>query len=502
MWVFNELALLIREVSDVTADSVTLMGRLYGLLAKLIMVEMVLLVLLLGLLLLTWTLLKWAVRCVRRGESGYVHVAFFHPYCHAGGGGERVLWCAIRALQRRYPRVKCYIYSGETTATPEEILARAQQRFNVVLQQEVEFIPIRTRTLLEARHYPFLTLLMQSLGSVVVAAEALSKFNPDVMIDTTGYAFIYPIFHYVASCRVACYVHYPTISTDMLSVVNEQTEAHNNRGVIARSRGLSLLKLGYYHVFAFLYSLVGSCASVVLVNSSWTRDHITKIWGRPGLTHIVYPPCDTERFKNMPLVPDDEKEVKTIVSIGQFRPEKDHPLQLRSFAKLLGLLDSTQKEKVRLVLLGGCRNEEDQRRVEDLRRLASEIGVDGQVDWKLNVPFADLLETVQKGLIGLHAMWNEHFGICVVECMAGGLVMVAHDSGGPKMDIVVDNDGQRTGYLASDEESYAQAMKEVLEATDFERSVIREAARASVDRFSEAKFEDVFLQACDFLVTR
>ena len=29
-------------------------------------------------------------------------VGFFHPYCNAGGGGERVLWVAIRALQKRY----------------------------------------------------------------------------------------------------------------------------------------------------------------------------------------------------------------------------------------------------------------------------------------------------------------------------------------------------------------------------------------------------------------
>jgi len=27
-------------------------------------------------------------------------VGFFHPYCNAGGGGERVLWCAIRSIQK------------------------------------------------------------------------------------------------------------------------------------------------------------------------------------------------------------------------------------------------------------------------------------------------------------------------------------------------------------------------------------------------------------------
>ena len=28
-------------------------------------------------------------------------LAFFHPYCNAGGGGERVLWVAVRSVQKR-----------------------------------------------------------------------------------------------------------------------------------------------------------------------------------------------------------------------------------------------------------------------------------------------------------------------------------------------------------------------------------------------------------------
>ncbi|KHJ97822.1 hypothetical protein OESDEN_02201 [Oesophagostomum dentatum] len=33
-------------------------------------------------------------------------------------------------------------------------------------------------------------------------------------------------------------------------------------------------------------------------------------------------------------------------------------------------------------------------------------------------------------------MWNEHFGISVVEGMAAGTIMLAHDSGGPELDIL------------------------------------------------------------------
>ena len=42
-------------------------------------------------------------------------------------------------------------------------------------------------------------------------------------------------------------------------------------------------------------------------------------------------------------------------------------------------------------------------------------------------------------------MWNEHFGIGVVEYQAAGLICVVNDSGGPKADIVVDYDGGATG---------------------------------------------------------
>lgn len=33
--------------------------------------------------------------------DGKIVVGLFHPYCNAGGGGERVLWCAIKSLQKR-----------------------------------------------------------------------------------------------------------------------------------------------------------------------------------------------------------------------------------------------------------------------------------------------------------------------------------------------------------------------------------------------------------------
>jgi alpha-1,2-mannosyltransferase len=52
---------------------------------------------------------------------------------------------------------------------------------------------------------------------------------------------------------------------------------------------------------------------------------------------------------------------------------------------------------------------------------------------------------LREAAVGIHTMWNEHFGISVVEMMAAGLVVVAHNSGGPSMDIVTPFEGRITG---------------------------------------------------------
>ena len=47
---------------------------------------------------------------------------------NAGGGGERVLWTAIALLQRTEPDVVSVVYSGDTDASKEQIIAKVQVR--------------------------------------------------------------------------------------------------------------------------------------------------------------------------------------------------------------------------------------------------------------------------------------------------------------------------------------------------------------------------------------
>jgi alpha-1,2-mannosyltransferase len=60
------------------------------------------------------------------------------------------------------------------------------------------------------------------------------------------------------------------------------------------------------------------------------------------------------------------------------RPEKDHMLQLQSFAKLLNDNPDLRegKKETKLVLIGSARNEGDEKRIQSLRLAAKELNIE------------------------------------------------------------------------------------------------------------------------------
>ncbi|XP_063537760.1 GDP-Man:Man(3)GlcNAc(2)-PP-Dol alpha-1,2-mannosyltransferase [Cydia strobilella] len=448
---------------------------------------------------------SWYMRIYERKKQRRLrdgpNLAFFHPYCNAGGGGERVLWVAIKAILTRYPDTNIYIYTVDT-AEPQTIANKVQNTFNVKVDaSKLNFIRLVSKRAIEASSYPYFTLLMQSLGSMVMGLEAFMKFNPDIFIDTTGYAFTYPIFRYLAQCPVGTYTHYPIITKSMMRRVQQRIVSYNNRGIIARNPVFTWCKLLYYKAFGWLYGIVGRCADVVMVNGTWTEDHINDLWDSPFKTHRVYPPCEVTELKQLRSLVKDTDPIR-ILSVAQFRPEKDHPLMLQAIYELRNLLVKNEVlwHKVKLVFAGACRNAEDEERVQNLKDLAKHLSLESSVQFVVNAPYAQLLQLYQTCSIGLHAMWNEHFGISVVELMAAGLITIAHRSGGPLADIVETTDTSRTGFLCSEADEYARAILEVIALAPEERQRIIDAARASVDRFSTLEFEKTFLRVAEPLM--
>jgi alpha-1,2-mannosyltransferase len=151
---------------------------------------------------------------------------------------------------------------------------------------------------------------------------------------------------------------------------------------------------------------------------------------------------------------------------------------------------------MRLLLVGGVRNDGDSARVKELKELADSLQVLEYVDFVVNAPYPRILELLGEASIGINTMVDEHFGINVVEFMAAGVIPIVHASGGPLHDIVVPVDGQQSGFHAKDPESFAQAVHEVIAMSEEERVAIRARARRwATLTFSEEAFERGWTQS-------
>ncbi|ORY83910.1 hypothetical protein BCR37DRAFT_402462 [Protomyces lactucae-debilis] len=402
-----------------------------------------------------------------------VVVGFFHPYCNAGGGGERVLWAAIRSTHAHFPETFCVVFTGDVESNQDAIISRARDAFGIEVDaSRLHIVHLDKRYLVSPETWPRFTLIGQSLGSLPLVYEALTELAPDVFIDTMGYAFTYPLVSHLLGIPVATYTHYPTISSDMLNQAN--------------TSGLRLL---YWKAFARLYATVGSYADFVMANSTWTRNHLASLWHCDERLSIVYPPCNTATLTALPV---STARQKAIVCLAQFRREKNHEMILRAFSKFLQLT-SDHGDK-RLVFIGTVRNTADRTWIAHLKKLARDLRIDAQVEFKEDVPWPEVVETLGQAYIGCNAMWNEHFGIGVVEYMAAGLICVVHDSAGPKLDIVTPFDGGPTGFHATDEDSFADAFSKAFSLPEEACMQMRRRAQQAAGRFSEDVFDGAWQQ--------
>ena len=125
----------------------------------------------------------------------------------------------------------------------------------------------------------------------------------------------------------------------MLNKVRDRRPSYNNDAAISSSATVSNLKLAYYHCIAFAFRLAGQCVDLCFVNSSWTEAHMKHMW-RPFFrgtlgTVKLYPPCNTACLQlqsgySLNGGVATTKRERIILSVAQFRPEKDHLLQLKS----------------------------------------------------------------------------------------------------------------------------------------------------------------------------
>lgn len=120
----------------------------------------------------------------------------------------------------------------------------------------------------------------------------------------------------------------------------------------------------------------------------------------------------------------------------------------------------------RLVVCGSCRDQSDERLLDSLKKKAEEMEISRSVSFMQNLKFEELLQVFSEASIGIHTMKAEHFGIAVVELISAGMIVVAHNSAGPKYDIIREK-SDNFGFLCQDLEDYVNSIEFVLKMKEY-----------------------------------
>ncbi|OGM64482.1 hypothetical protein A3A52_04910 [Candidatus Woesebacteria bacterium RIFCSPLOWO2_01_FULL_39_14] len=192
----------------------------------------------------------------------------------------------------------------------------------------------------------------------------------------------------------------------------------------------------------------------IICNSYFTKSFIDKEYGVESI--VIYPPIDAESFK-------PKRKENIILYVGRFsqlEQTKNQHILISSFKKLYDSGDEGWK----LILAGGV-----------------EVGVDNYIEKLIRSIKEYPIEIVKspsfdelKYLYGISRIfWSavgygidenkepkkvEHFGISVVEAMAGGLVPVIYSAGG-YLEIIADG---YNGFLWKTKREFLKKTKELI----------------------------------------
>ena len=461
-------------------------------------------------------------------------ISFVHPFCADCGGGEKVLWRMVTSLISHYEsiplnniqsnqkKLKINIISGKKDNV-EDLKKKLKDRFNIDLNNnnfnqnndynmqsqinnkliiDVELIPMRSGYMLRPRN--FLTMLLQILGQIYFGFEIVTKVYSDVYCDTTGLPFCYFILQYFGKAKVTSYTHYPFISYDMIYQVQHRMPGVHSRGNFNKFSIFTKFKIYYYKLILKLYELMGNkFLSFAYVNSTWTFNHMKLLWSelyKNGKLLILYPPCSISIYKE---AAKNNQRQNIIVSFAQFRPEKRQKLQIEILAKLRERLKNYPGfQDLELHIIGGVRNLEDQKILEDLIMYSQQLGVQDYVKFLPNGSIEQIMDEFCKAKIGIHTMIDEHFGITLIEMMAAGLILVTQNSAGAKYDILTGSEeGEKPGFLVETDNDYVVQIEELLIRYDEIKSQLINASTKRAEKFSDEAFKAQFIsQLNNFLL--
>ncbi len=227
------------------------------------------------------------------------------------------------------------------------------------------------------------------------------------------------------------------------------------------------------------FSEVSATRNVTLVNSAWTARAFNETYGVP--CQVVYPPVPGD-FAKVPL----EERKRSFVVFGRIAREKS----LETIIEILVRINA-RGHGIGLTVAGHIDDPSYGRMVYKLAEPHKHW-----IDFRHDLPRAELLTLLPRYRYAIHGMRGEHFGIAPAELQRAGCITFVPDDGGPAEIVQQD---ERVIYR--DVEEAVARICCVLEDEKLERDLFNAVAeRATV--FSELRFMREIRRSVSDIMTR
>jgi glycosyltransferase involved in cell wall biosynthesis len=203
----------------------------------------------------------------------------------------------------------------------------------------------------------------------------------------------------------------------------------------------------------------------VLVNSFYSRESILRAYGLEA--KVCYLGVDSEKFVDLNLPRENY-----VVGLGAFVKLKNVEFALRSLAGI------PKPRRPRLVWIG---NAAYQPYLEELKRLASELGVDFEP--RVKIADEELVEILNRASLMLYTSRLEPFGFAPLEANACGTPVLAVAEGGVRETIV---DGVNGLLVDDDPRAMADAVMRLSDDREYARRLGQTGRQQVAERWSIA----------------
>lgn len=240
-------------------------------------------------------------------------------------------------------------------------------------------------------------------------------------------------------------------------------------------------------------------ADVIIANSQGVADDICELTSMsPSRVKVIFNPKPLDEIQEMGKKPTgnawfDAKDMPVVVGVGRLREQKNFPLLIRAFSKVV------KDIPCRLALVGGGRDEQA------LRSLAHEVGVEDSVLFAgyQDNPFAFMAKA---DVYVLPSLW-EGMPNSLMEAMVCGVPVIASDcKSGPRELLAPDSNHAKrleTGIerasfgmltAVNDEEALVDALRAMLGSVELQTHY----ANASLERakdFDSVRITEAYINA-------